>query len=701
MTNVESPPPTDLRQHLRVFLSADLVSATEFKVREPSEWPDRVRAVFTHFPADLLEAVGTRHHEAKLGAYPGPKIWKFNGDEILLYDYVYPDAFRGQAHLKSLVDAFASLVGRYDRELTSAGMGMRGTVWTAGFPLRNRVLRIRQGMSIPLVQSAEFEPVDDATGFVDHTANVVIDFVGPDLDLGFRIASNTPPGRVSCSLDVAWLLCQDPDANGIHHVGWRRLKGVANGAPYPMLWLMSADLPVERRPWDSSDPEAAPETRRFAADPTHCHLTARETRDLARNLWDVLKPHLVQPYPELPVGHSHAVAWRAGVDFPAEINIGDRPFAGQWTSRTSDVQTDVLNQIQMELQRDAELGARLRSVLLEIAHTPSYQDWLVRDQFDGIPYQLPYNLGFTRNRSTKWLLHRLALADYSELLVKINVADDKVFITDPLAVPGGYRVYPFDEESGRIRHVTVALGWDDWATCVIDPGTGCGHNLLRYPGSARRYGFDINTRALSFAAVNAAINEVEVSLLAASSVRDGLPPVFDQGRRENVLVLGNMPFSLPPRIGSLPVSAEGGRYGYELTNAALDAVADLRQRLLPESQLRCLQLFYSVGNRAADEWVVVQHARNLFGIANVRWHLVDAPLWRVNGVKRESNPMPLEKMQSRSKCKFYVRPPMTEDEVVRGYRELHDELSGKGWDHLVYGVLEINAPAQASPGRAS
>jgi hypothetical protein len=324
-----SPPRTDLRQHLRVFFSADLVSGTAYKVKHPTtlingaQWPDRFHDVFAAFPVDLATKVrAAQREDPRLPTVLAPpRVWKFNGDEILLRDHVYLTSEGGDQHFAMVVQAFTGLVQEYDRRLRKDGMGMRGTVWTAGFPLRNRILRIRQGRDIPTIVTDDSPPPDFITGHLDGAGLSVLDFIGPDMDLGFRIAAYTPPARVSCSLDVAWLLSQDADASGVYHVGWRRMKGVADGAPYPLLWLPHEAMPIARHPWDGSDAEAMPETRAFVADHAKHLLMPGALRKLAREIWDHLGPHLVEPYTELPVKHAHTESWAKGIDHPGVIDL--------------------------------------------------------------------------------------------------------------------------------------------------------------------------------------------------------------------------------------------------------------------------------------------------------------------------------------------------------------------------------------------
>lgn len=354
-----------------------------------------------------------------------------------------------------------------------------------------------------------------------------------------------------------------------------------------------------------------------------------------------------------------------------------------FTGLTPELLADEINDVQMELRKDAGDASALRELLLSIAGDAGYAEWLSREQFDGRPFVHPPGLDFA-------LLERLALAKERNLAVRVNVCDDLALVTDGLWVDAAHRVFPFADESGLLKARCDRLGWSDWATCLIDPATGCGHNLLRYQGTARRYGFDVNARSLSYAAVNATLNSVPVALLGLNDVQDGLPAVFTALGPERVLMIANMPFELSPLRDALPPSAEGGYFGYELTRAALNAAAGLEEQLGPDSRLRCLVLTYSVGCLDEQRWAVTEHAERCFGADRVAWHpLPSESLWRVNGKKQQPNPMPLENLALKADCRFDVRDPSRREEIREGYRTLVRDCARNGWDHLAYGIVEV------------
>lgn len=359
------------------------------------------------------------------------------------------------------------------------------------------------------------------------------------------------------------------------------------------------------------------------------------------------------------------------------------------------VHQDVLNQIQLLLSKDRWLRENLVSVLRSIAGSQYYRSWEESEQFTGSRFHLPESMVFEDDFKTR-LLDRLMLEHDDYLQVKITTFGNQVFLTDGLWVPGEFRVFPFADESDLLAKAIQDLGWQEWATTVIDPGCGCGHNMLKYQGKAYRVGLDINTRALSFTAINRLLNGVgdqppiEGCLIGLNDITEGIPPVLHGDSGDRVLFIVNLPFALQPAADVLPVSADGGPHGYEKTLAGLEAIRGYKE-VSKGTSIRAVVLAYSLGQRDEDSWIVYEKAKELFGKDRVSWKVLrDEKLWRINGKKEQRNPMPITKLHLKADCEFYVRDPTRRDEVRKRYLELETSLQQEGFDHLAYGVVSLD-----------
>ena len=82
-----------------------------------------------------------------------------------------------------------------------------------------------------------------------------IDYLGPDVDLGFRLVAQAGKGLVLLSLGLAEALAALPERRGLqfHYVGQKVLKGVFVGRPYPLILVTLPDCMPELWQWEEED----------------------------------------------------------------------------------------------------------------------------------------------------------------------------------------------------------------------------------------------------------------------------------------------------------------------------------------------------------------------------------------------------------------------------------------------------------------
>lgn len=295
-------PTLDRRQQLIAFFSADMANSTEFKNRHqarythdglvPPRWPRYFSEIFSRVLQRFDEDMRQRRGLIGSTLLARPRLWKINGDELIFNELILPGD-EGLKWLAQAVAAFLATIEAIDEEMLPDGCGLRGCVWSAGFPIRNKQLKVSSQHAPPVIRLGEAdEPLPDFdTGLYYNDPEEVIDYLGPDMDLGFRLAAITPPGRVACTLDVSYLLMQRSDSPSIHHIGWREMKGVGGGAPYPVFWASAGTPGRARHPWER--PEDIPELRAFLDSPA---LRMSEFTRLAEEYWAQLRDYFNRPY---------------------------------------------------------------------------------------------------------------------------------------------------------------------------------------------------------------------------------------------------------------------------------------------------------------------------------------------------------------------------------------------------------------------
>jgi hypothetical protein len=119
-----------------------------------------------------------------------------------------------------------------ERYLEDLPLRLKGTAWLADFAGPNIELEIPELSGGESVRA--------------------IDFIGPDLDLGFRVTKFARPACLTLSLDVADLVLTAGNADqvALHLIGAEELKGVMFGRPYPILWMLEAGEDFHFMPWE-------------------------------------------------------------------------------------------------------------------------------------------------------------------------------------------------------------------------------------------------------------------------------------------------------------------------------------------------------------------------------------------------------------------------------------------------------------------
>lgn len=188
---------------LRLFLSADLAGSTAFKQNSSAiEWQLFFKGFYDQLPAYVDKEFGLDPHRLAL--------WKTVGDEI-----VFSAKLNSAKDAGRMIEAFRRGAARYRKEITNppCGLDLKCAGWTAGFPLGNLEVTLQGGGGL-------------------------VDYIGPGMDIGFRLVKEASPRRLMLSVELAYILSlpdfNDPEIRVGRSV---ELKGVGKGHRYPALWL--------------------------------------------------------------------------------------------------------------------------------------------------------------------------------------------------------------------------------------------------------------------------------------------------------------------------------------------------------------------------------------------------------------------------------------------------------------------------------
>lgn len=215
--------------------------------REVFDWAEIIRLRLTDFHASFYGQLEKRRCIGDSNALDR-HFWKGVGDELL---YVFDVTNLTQLH--NLIVAFLMVLRDFDKSAVEKNevIRLKGAGWLAGFPIRNRRIQFK-GPNLftetprDQPQATNFSPEDcrRTTGgscfWFTKYPYPRTDYLGPDIDAGFRLAGHSRPGLMVASMELAELLGKIPlefqQVRGAI-VGWKSLKGVWNGSPYPIIWI--------------------------------------------------------------------------------------------------------------------------------------------------------------------------------------------------------------------------------------------------------------------------------------------------------------------------------------------------------------------------------------------------------------------------------------------------------------------------------
>lgn len=233
---------------LRLFLAADLQNSTALKFRFSCDgntfWRRFLTGFYIEFSTTFLTVLGDIMGRNRQESWNPPGIWKCSGDEVIMVVESAP-----RSHLKFYIQAFRDAVREYNQKLEEMDpevfrvggetlrMRLKPRAWLADFPINNMELETPQGV-LKL----------DSGGEKPWTENRS-DFLGPAIDVGFRLGGLATSRKFVLAVEVVWALLEEdgvPSDFRLFMEGRVSLKGVRGGEPYPIFWLdLEVDAPKE------------------------------------------------------------------------------------------------------------------------------------------------------------------------------------------------------------------------------------------------------------------------------------------------------------------------------------------------------------------------------------------------------------------------------------------------------------------------
>jgi hypothetical protein len=256
------------RARTRLFLSADIAGSTAYKQRKTDDpgtagkWAHAILSFYRDFGQCFFEKLALAESAVSncLSYKPcqRPLFWKAVGDEVL---FCLELDCEKQSYVA--VVSWINAAREYKKTLKKERLDLKVAAWLATFPTPNYEVVLPRSLdgTTAIGQRNDDALVANWHALKQYYSNgsesqkdFALDFIGPAMDTGFRIAQQSTTRRMAITPELARLvalshdsfqnLAQKLDDNyklDLRYQGRTHLKGVGDPSGYPIFWLDTAE----------------------------------------------------------------------------------------------------------------------------------------------------------------------------------------------------------------------------------------------------------------------------------------------------------------------------------------------------------------------------------------------------------------------------------------------------------------------------
>lgn len=214
-----------------LFVSFDLVNSTAFKARV-----DNWHVVIHYFYDLVVKEVQSKCRDIK--------VWKYVGDEVLLFKAI-SDIDELAADAKHVFHACRSVSTSIQNsfEPTRRFLSVKATAWIARvvkIPSQD-IEELRRKWLSGEQSGDHIESTNILVMLQNNDSSQSIDFLGSDVDAGFRIARFSHNEKLVVSAELAYILAKHArptqlKRENLRVIAWEKLKGIWQDRYYPIIW---------------------------------------------------------------------------------------------------------------------------------------------------------------------------------------------------------------------------------------------------------------------------------------------------------------------------------------------------------------------------------------------------------------------------------------------------------------------------------
>lgn len=217
----------DMKKDIVLFFSFDIVNSTSYKTVNYYGWAQVINLLFK----ELREEVCNKIH--------GSEMWRVLGDEA-----IFVIKIKDEDDLREYINKIFRIMIQMIFKLKSGQF--------FDFNNNSNLMKLQNILSLKTsAWLAIVNDVGDISGknilqkdidniferYQSQDGYEIFEFLGNDIDTGFRIATQTQDGRMVLSYELAYLISQKTESlSFLHIITYKKLKGVCKDKLYPIIW---------------------------------------------------------------------------------------------------------------------------------------------------------------------------------------------------------------------------------------------------------------------------------------------------------------------------------------------------------------------------------------------------------------------------------------------------------------------------------
>lgn len=220
------------KREVILFFSYDIVNSSLFKTINYYGWSTVI--------TELLKSLQKRVEEN----IDNVELWRILGDEAIFIVHI--------RHIADVFDCIDKIFSIMNNTISDLKNGVffensdQSTYDSELMKLQN-VLSLKSAAWIAIVatggvaHTAEYENI--FTKYQPKPKNEIYEFLGNDIDAGFRISKQSAERRLVLSFELAYLLSEKTEyLSRIHIITYKKLDGIWKQRLYPIIWYHNNNL---------------------------------------------------------------------------------------------------------------------------------------------------------------------------------------------------------------------------------------------------------------------------------------------------------------------------------------------------------------------------------------------------------------------------------------------------------------------------